>query len=622
MNIQLALQLYKNMGFRYTRYRIWHELEKRTGLLQKKHPVCPETKSFISLDTWRQQSPLFIFECRKTIQDKKIRDEKLKENAFNILNGSILFFSNEWIYLGLDYNWLKNPDSGYEYNIQDHWTKIQDFNAAIGDIKYVWEKSRFTYLLTIMRYDYHFDEDHSAFVFLEIESWIDQNPINQGPNWKCSQEISLRLLNWLYVLNFYKDTTNLTEKLWQKIQNAVYWQLHHINEHIHFSRIAVRNNHAITETMILALSNMLFPYIPETKKWSQRGITYFEQEIDYQIYEDGAFIQHSMNYHRVLIQLLSFGFQISNIHKKYFSKKVYEKAYSCLNFLYQFVEKSNGHLPNYGSNDGALFFPLSNHEFRDYRPQLNTLHIILTGQDLFENQQEDFITKSKCLYSFDVLVQKYGVTLFKPSGYYLIREANSFTFFKCGSYKDRPFQADNLHLDIWKNGINVFRDAGSYKYNTDPKWVQFFMGTQSHNTVMLEGANQMYKGSRFIWFYWTKALDFTFNETEDSYIFEGKISVFTYINPKITHVRKVTKYKGQFKWLVEDRLENCTGKMAQQCWNIAPNSLVEIIANDTQNTVNAKSFESYYSSLYGHKEQQIGCYFEFKNEIKTQITIN
>jgi hypothetical protein len=39
----------------------------------------------------------------------------------------------------------------------------------------VWEKSRFTYLLMVIRNDYHCDEDHSQFIFDEIESWINAN---------------------------------------------------------------------------------------------------------------------------------------------------------------------------------------------------------------------------------------------------------------------------------------------------------------------------------------------------------------------------------------------------------------------------------------------------------------
>lgn len=71
-----------------------------------------------------------------------------------------------------------------------------------------------------------------------------------------------------------------------------------------------------------------------------------------------------------------------------------------------------------------------------------------------------------------------------------MKDADTLTFIRCGAYKDRPFQADNLHIDIWVNGENIMRDAGSYLYNTDEKWVRYF-ATTSHNTVMLGDYDQM-----------------------------------------------------------------------------------------------------------------------------------
>src|SRR5690606_29270908 len=117
-----------------------------------------------------------------------------------------------------------------------------------------------TFLLTLIRYDFHFEKDNGEFVFSQIEDWIEKNPVNKGPNWKCSQEISLRLFNWCYALAFYKNSSALTEDRWNKIQSVIYWSFHHVYHHINFSRIAVRNNHAITETLCLALSEMLFPF--------------------------------------------------------------------------------------------------------------------------------------------------------------------------------------------------------------------------------------------------------------------------------------------------------------------------------------------------------------------------
>jgi hypothetical protein len=94
----------------------------------------------------------------------------------------------------------------------------------------VWEKSRFSYLYTIIRYDFHFGSDQSAFVLHEILDWINKNPLNFGPNYMSSQEIALRLLNWTFALYYYKNSPQLTEETFQKILHSIYWQAKHIEK--------------------------------------------------------------------------------------------------------------------------------------------------------------------------------------------------------------------------------------------------------------------------------------------------------------------------------------------------------------------------------------------------------
>lgn len=626
--IALSLQLARNMGLRYTGYRIKHELEKRMGLLRKRHPISPPKRHFISLDEWRRNTPPFFFERQHTIAHSKHTHEELRLAAENILNGKIRFFNYEWIDLGLAYDWVTHPQTGFVFDSQKHWSDINDFGADQGDIKYVWEKSRFTFVLDLIRYDHNFDKDSSEFVFSQIEDWIDKNPINQGPNWKCSQETSLRIANWCFALNFYKDSPNLTEARWADIQHVIYFSLHHVYNHIDFSRIAVRNNHAITETMMLALSNMLFPFIPETEKWSKKGRSWFEEEIEYQVYEDGTFLQFSMNYHRVVIQLLSYAISLSEMHGKPFGNVVYERAYKSVDFLYQCQNENDGYLPNYGANDGALFFPWATQSYRDYRPQLNCLHYILTGKRLYSIDFDEelnwfagkIISKSNPKIP---IAKKNGLVSFPIGGYYLIRDTRTFTFIRCGNHKDRPQQADNLHVDIWVDGKNILRDSGSYKYNVSPETIPYFQGTRGHNSVSLGDFDQMFKGSRFIWFYWTQASDAKLFESEDDYIFEGTITAFGHLGESIFHKRIIKKSKSGLLWEVEDEVLNGPDNLPlQQYWHGNFETYLEITTSDiNKNEVIPLRQTSKYSSHYGHYEEQPNWVFVSKSHfLSTRIS--
>mgnify|MGYP000873557293 CR=1 FL=1 len=614
------------MGLRYVGYRIIHELEKRLGSLKKKHPINPSEKSFISLTDWINQPNQFLIKAKEEITFPKLPDEEIKKSMQRTLDGEVRFFNYEWKKIGVDYDWVTNPDTGFKYDISKHWSEIPDLSHQAGDIKYVWEKSRFSYILSIIRNDYHHSEDHSEFVFSQIEDWINKNPINQGPNWRCSQEISLRILNWCYAIHYYRNSKAFTEKRWKKIQNTIYWSLHHVYNHINFSRIAVRNNHAITETLLLSLSNILFSFVPETTVWAKKGSKWFEEEIGYQIYEDGTFLQFSMNYHRVVIQLLSLGITIKELNGEKFSNIVYDRAYKSLDFLYQLLEEKNGHLPNYGSNDGALFFPLSSTDYRDYRPQLNTLHKVLTGRELFAGAilQEDsqwMCHDLKSNYAGIPSLKKHiGFKSYPIGGFYILRENNSLTFIRCGNHKDRPAHADNLHIDIWVNGENVLRDSGTYKYNTEKESQNFFTGTYSHNTVVVSKHSQMLKGSRFIWYYWTQALRAAWIETEDSFIFEGEISAYRFLNPKARHKRKVIKTKDKNIWIVSDNILGLKDQEKKQVWHHDDYPVILNAVSDFQ-IATPNFMDSYNSEYYGCKRAGTATFFTFNDGITTQIEI-
>jgi len=611
-----------NMGLKYLLFKVYYILETKIGLKKIKFPVKPPTKNFISLNQWRSNTPIFFFEGKKIKGLKKEKSKVLKDNFESILKGDYTFFNHQKLHLGTQYNWLTNPITNYQYDINKHWSQIADLSQETGDIKYVWEKARFSFLYDIIRYDYHFEKDQSQLVFSEIDSFINQNPMNQGPNYMCSQEISLRVLNWTFALYYYKDSKNLTDALFDKIINAIYWQLQHVYRNIHFSRIAVRNNHAITETLMLYLSNKLFPFIPEAKKWSQKGKNWFEKEIAYQIYEDGTFLQHSMNYHRVVVQLLTWGIRLAELNKESFDEIVYTKAKKSLEFLDACIDPVSGQLPNYGSNDGALFFKLTDDDYRNYRSQLDDLRAVLYQTVYFKSESNSWYGLS------DINIKNYtkkDLYNFDKGGYYIIQDADVMSFIRCGAYKDRPAQSDNLHLDIWVDGINILRDSGTYKYNTEQQYIKYFNGCEGHNTLSIDNKDQMLKGSRFIWYHWIKKAQASVKKKEAFYQFTGTINAFKELGKDITHTRIIKKKQSINQWEITDEIKKIENKIIRQYWHINPAYIdkIQIVTRDKDgNQLVPTVEEKWYSSYYGVKKKSKRLTFVTSgNVFNTTITI-
>jgi len=603
--IRLLFALLRNMGIRYILFRMGHEFLRRTGMLIFFFPVKPEKvkapslkKALSSLQKWPWESRDSIQIPVRTVLDVS------GDDAEEIMQFRLrLFSSTLHQYSGRD-DWHRHPETGYLYDSKLHWTKIPDLSPEAGDIKFVWERARFVHIQAIMRYDLHSGLDHSAWVFEEIDSFIRENPINCGPHYRCSQEISLRVMNWLGAISFYRNSPVLNEERWLVIWQYLYWQVHHVRQNIHFSRISVRNNHAITETLMLYIFGTIFPDAPQASEWKNSGKKWFEEEIAYQIYPDGSYLQFSMNYHRVVVQLLTLGIRFAEKAGERFSRVVYDRAGASLNFLRFFQDEHSGWLPNYGANDGALFFRFSSAHLRDYRPQLEALELALGKKGKAEYEDGMWFGKSGVI-SENTMSEPLKVQLFPSGGYAGIRQSDSLLFFRCGSHRDRPSQADNLHMDLWYGGKNILRDSGSYKYNGSAEDVRFFFGTESHNAVMLDGADQMLKGPRFVWLHWSQALSLESREEEDAFVLSGEISAFGQLADDITQKRTIRVNKNQPEWEVKDTFSGDSGRVKTLLWHPGPDFHTDFlleVRDGNGHVLEPEIRQGWYSALYGQKE--------------------
>lgn len=629
--INQFIQILKNQGPRYVAFRAMYEAKRKTGLLKRAFPTNPKVKEYITHKDWKALKISFLTGSRNEIKIPKRPNDKLEENFNNIKAGKIRYFNREWKEVN---DWLVNPDSNYHYDISNHWTEIEDITSTQGDIKFVWEKSRFSYLYDIIRYDYHFDKDNSDFVFNEIEDWLSANPLNMGPNYKCSQETSLRCLNWIFALYFYQDSEHINEARWQKIMHSIHWQIKHVYSNIDFSRICVRNNHAITESMMIYFGGLLFPFLKEAPKWKKEGKKWLEEEIAYQVYEDGTFLQFSHNYQRVLVQLFTWTIALSEIHKEKLSEVTINKATSVVEYMYKCCVGKEGQLPNYGSNDGALFFRFNDLDYSDFRPQINALYNAMTLKHLYidEKIQEDSFWTCQNLtkdFELNIVFNEEPLQVFSQGGIYTIEDKRdkTFTFYKCTDYKDRPAHADNMHLDIWVNGINYLRDSGTYKYNTSESNIDYFAGTKGHNSLLVNGENQMTKGPRFLWFDWTRFSKVNCVEEKVKFVINSEAKMFPRIeNGGIMHKRKVEKIKHKPIWIITDEVDEKINDLElTQIWHPHPDYLGNIIieAKDSGGEILSKQeAKGQWSEYYGQKIDVPMWNFNSKsNRIITKIEI-
>jgi hypothetical protein len=214
---------------------------------------------------------------------------------------------------------------------------------------------------------------------------------------------------------------------------------------------------------------------------------------------------------------------------------------------------------------------------------------------------------------------------FPESGYYSFRDQNSFTFIRCGNHRNRPSQADNLHIDIWFENKNLMCDAGTFQYNGDAELNAFYFGSLSHNTIQLGNLDQMLKGRRFIWYYWTNCVHASINETETAWQFSGAIRAFRQTGKWVIHTREVNKIKNAAHWEIIDTISDNMQLPVTQIWNPALYfyDRFEIFSEDAKGIEIIPQYKNgYYSETYGVKKEIKQIQFTtLGNKIKTRIRL-
>ena len=428
------------------------------------------------------------------------------------------YFSFHSIEVSSPPNWFLNPWNKAEHsNTSTHWSDISDFMPELGDIKLVWELSRFDWMPKVA-WAYQ-QGDNSALPLLElwVRDWVNKNPVNGGLNWKCGQEASLRCLNLLVSALFIDDSFNKPS-----IGLLSFLEAHatRITPTLRYA-MAQDNNHGTSEAAALFIVGEYLNIHGSVKqkalgrKWAKKGRYWLENRVKHLVMADGSFSQHSVTYHRLLLDSLSFVELVrDSLDVKKFSKNYYSKMKQAVLWLYNITDKTSGGAPNLGANDGAYLFNLNKAEYRDFRPSIQLGSVVfLKMRQSNENIQHPLLTIFKTsINNLPLLPEKRSIDLLNNGGYGFLRKDHGFAMMRLPIFKFRPSHADAHHIDIWHNGINIIRDGGTYSYNTDNKLLQYFSGTESHNTIQFDNRDQMPRLGRFLFGNWLKPNELSLDE--------------------------------------------------------------------------------------------------------------
>lgn len=519
----------------------------------------------------RRPSFLVIGEQRPTLDPSWASDAI--ERAEGLAAGRFPYFQRLFGHLSFPAtDWFRNPFTGAATDAQAHWLDRADFDPALGDIKVIWEPSRFTWVYDLARaHAATGDATHAETFWQLVASWRDANPPQRGPNWQCGQEVAIRVIALAFGLQAFWGHSATTPRRVADLVVLLAASAERIAANIDYAR-AQMGNHATSEAAALITVARLVPELARAGDWLRLGKHVLADESKRFHWPDGSYVQHSMNYHRLMLDAYLWAGALGARVDDPLPPDQLERLDRSWRFLYEMQDPDSGRVPNYGPNDGAQLLPLHGCGYLDYRPDIDAYSLLTRGRPRFG--RGPWSEKGAWLFGASGRLDAASPEpprrgqWFASGGYDTFRGRDSWAMVRCHRYRNRPNQADMLHVDLWWRGINLLRDSGTFTYH-DPatRWERYFVSTAAHNTVRLGGVDQMIKGARFQWHSLIDARRHGRHVAGDIEVWSGEHRGYRRLPSRAIHGRAIVRC-GDACWIVIDDLKGRGSEVVELYWHL------------------------------------------------------
>lgn len=586
-------QLITHLGPGWVFFRVGYALRRKLGGLRRAAPHC----------SWSSFSSDGLALATRTAPVPDQIGANCREEAEAILSGRFRLFSHREVEAGFPPDWARNwttenrgrtaedvsrkapevprdcgqagvggrrsEDRGQLSDVgcrtsKAHWSEIGAF--AGGDIKGVWELSRFGWAYALVRAWGKTGDRRFADGFWRLfEDWCEMNPPNAGANWMCGQEAAIRLM----AVVFAAEHLPLTESQREMVARFVRVTGRRIAANLDYA-LSQKNNHGISECAGLITAGLLLPDDVEAGGWLALGLSKLETQCAELVYPDGSFSQHSLVYHRVL--LLQLCWAALRLRSAGQSEPAWLIAAGrrATDFLATITDAASGEAPLYGANDGANILPLSACAFTDMRPAVQLGAAVFHGARQYAVGTWDEPAQW-LVEGFDQLPLR-GVDVPErwhaaEGGLFQLWRGGDRLTMRCSTrFRHRPSQADIGQVDVWLGGARVAIDGGSYSYNSKARFTTLG-SAREHNALTLEGREPMRKAMRFLYLPWPRG--------DAVEVVGGGLRYTPHVWRDLGAIwSRTVQPRAEGGYRVQDRLEGVAGRTVRWHWRLAPGDWV------------------------------------------------
>ena len=484
-------------------------------------------------------------------------------------------------------DYVSNKTSGASY-----FRRISYLNFnAVGDHKFIWELSRHQHLVLLAQAHLLTGKpEYLAEIFAQLESWLDQNPFQQGINWTSALEVAFRALSWIWLWHLTGDA--MPETLRRRFLTSLYQHGRHLYENlsIYFSA----NTHLLGEAVALHALGTLFPTFPEAATWQKRGAEITEHELTAQIKPDGSHFEQSTYYHVYAVDFFVFYYLLAG-KPAHLEPAIIRMA----DYLHWLLGPARC-IAYFGDDDGGRLFHPQGKRDEFGRATLATCGILFNREDWIGNREDIaaqaawWLGSAALSHANTASQPPVGAKQFPDAGALFLQSKDLYVQFDAGPLGwagAGHSHADTLSFVVWRNNELVLSDPGTFTYIGDPVERERFRGTASHNTVTIDGLSQADPTGPFRWNNKPAVELKAFYPAEDGGTIDAVCQYRGY-----THRRRLRLEESRITVL--DEISGPPGDhQVQQLWNLGPAaSQVHLAFSDPSEEASA-----HFSPAYGAK---------------------
>jgi hypothetical protein len=152
--------------------------------------------------------------------------------------------------------------------------------------------------------------------------------------------------------------------------------------------------------------------------------------------------------------------------------------------------------------------------------------------------------------------------------------------------------ADTLSLVLRSGGDEILVDPGTYTYVGDPKWREWFRGTDAHNTIRIDGLDQATASGPFRWTNRPEVTILSWKTNSERDLLEAECRYGGFVH------RRMVEFQKPDRFVIVDEISGPAGDHEiEQLWHLAsPDARSRLVLAEGAETV-----ESWRSTVFGEK---------------------